>query len=230
MHNKEQNSSLYKTKSTKDRVKNFLRKIPSIFKLFKYFYTNLNHFISRFRWQKISERDQIMLNLGSGPSKSKNNWINVDILNADINHDLSKGIPLKNDLVDKVYSSHLLEHLPYEELLKFLNEIHRILKPGGEFLVCIPNAGLYLKSYFQKKMFITYDEMYSPARVNTGSFIDQINYIAYLKDDHKFMFDDENIINILKMTGFKNVEFRDPNFEIDKVERDFESLYVKCQK
>ena len=95
MHNKEQNSSQYKSKSTKDRVKNFLRKIPSIFKLFKYFYTNLNHFISRFRWQKISQRDQIMLNLGSGPSKSKNTWINVDILNADINHDLSKGIPLK---------------------------------------------------------------------------------------------------------------------------------------
>lgn len=230
MRNKVQNSSLNRADSIKHRVQNFLRKTPLFFKILKYFYTNLNHFISRFRWQKILERDEIMLNLGSGPSKSKNNCINVDILNADINHDLSKGIPLKNDLVDKVYSSHLLEHLPYEELLKFLNEIYRILKPGGEFLVCIPNAGLYLKSYFQKKMFVTYDEMYSPARVNTGSFIDQINYIAYLKDDHKFMFDDENVINIFKMTGFKKVEFRDPNFEIDKAERDLESLYVKCKK
>ena len=230
MHNKKQNSSLYKTESIKQKAQNFIRKNPFLLKIVKYFYIHLSHFGSRFRWQKILERDQIMLNLGSGPSKSNNAWINVDILHADINHDLSKGIPLKNDLVDKVYSSHVLEHLPYEELLKFLNEIHRILKPGGEFIVCIPNAGLYLKSYFEKKMFISYDEMYAPALVNTGSLIDQINYIAYLKDDHKFMFDDENIIQILKMIGFKQVKFRDPNFKIDKIEKDFESLYVKCNK
>ena len=81
MHNKKQNSSLYKTESIKQKVQDLIRKNPFLLKIVKYFYIHLSHFGSRFRWQKILERDQIMLNLGSGPSKSNNAWINVDILN-----------------------------------------------------------------------------------------------------------------------------------------------------
>ena len=57
-------------------------------------------------------------------------------------------------------------------------------------------------------MFVSYDEMYIPAAVNTNSKIDQLNYIAYLNGDHTFMFDEENIINILKMCDFNSVDFK----------------------
>ena len=79
-------------------------------------------------------------------------------------------------------------------------------------------------------MFVSYDEMYIPAAVNTNSKIDQLNYIAYLNGDHTFMFDEENIINILKMCDFNNVDFREFNPDIDQIERDFESMYVQAYK
>ena len=79
-------------------------------------------------------------------------------------------------------------------------------------------------------MFVRYDEMYIPAAVNTNSKIDQLNYIAYLNGDHTFMFDEENIINILKMCDFNSVDFREFNPDIDHKDRDFESMYVQAYK
>jgi hypothetical protein len=44
------------------------------------------------------------------------------------------------------------------------------------------------------------------------------------------MFDEENIINILKMCDFNSVDFRDFDDEIDHLDRDFESMYVQAFK
>ena len=175
-------------------------------------------------------QDTVKLNLGSGPLKGENGWTNIDLFGADINHDLKNGLPLRDNCVDKVYSSHVFEHIPYQDLLGVICEIRRVLKPGGTLLVCVPNAGLYLRAYFNNEMFVSYDEMFTPASVNTGSRIDQINYIAYLNGDHTFMFDEENIINILKNCKFNNAEFRTFDSQIDHAERDFESMYVKASK
>ena len=79
-------------------------------------------------------------------------------------------------------------------------------------------------------MFINYDEMYIPAKVNTNSAIDQLNYIAYLGGDHHYMFDEENIKNMIQKAGFKTVEFRDFDPNLDIHERDFESMYVLALK
>jgi len=233
MKNSKQNETLnhsmhhaYKSNAIKD----FLKKLPFIFNLFKSLYIILLHLISKNRWKKLIQQDEIKLNLGSGPTNGTNGWVNVDLFGADINHDLTKGVPLADNTVDVVYSSHVFEHIPYQDLLHVIQEIRRILKPGGKLLVCVPNAGLYLRAYFRNEMFVNYDEMYIPAAVNTNSKIDQLNYIAYLNGDHTFMFDEENIINILKMCDFNNVDFRDFNDEIDSLERDFESMYVQAFK
>ena len=235
MRNSEQNKTLNHSMhhSYSNRLgilKDFLKKIPFLFHFFKSLYIFLLHLISKNRWKKILQSNEIKLNLGSGNTKGKNGWINVDISGADINHDLTKGVPLDDNTVDAVYSSHVFEHIPYRELLKVIKEINRVLKPGGKLLVCVPNAGLYLRAYFNNEMFLDYDEMYIPAKVNTNSKIDQLNYIAYLNGDHTFMFDEENIINIIKKCDFKDVEFRDFDPEIDVKERDFESMYVKACK
>ena len=216
----------YKSNSFKD----VLKKIPFLFEFSKSIYIFLLHIISKNRWKKILHNDEVKLNLGSGSTKGKNGWVNVDLFGADINHDLTKGVPLDDNTVDAVYSSHVFEHIPYKDLLNVIKEIRRILKPGGKLLVCVPNAGLYLRAYFNNEMFINYDEMYIPAVVNTNSKIDQLNYIAYLNGDHTFMFDEENIINILKMCDFNSVDFRDFDDEIDHPDRDFESMYVQAYK
>tara|TARA_Y200000002_G_scaffold218443_1_gene180202 strand:- start:6485 stop:7180 length:696 start_codon:yes stop_codon:yes gene_type:complete len=231
MRNLEQNSSLDKSISFSTKLRNILRNnIPIAFDFLKFIYIFSLHQISKRRWKKILLNNEVKLNLGSGPRKGSHGWINVDLFGADINHDLRKGVPLEDNSVDCVYSSHVFEHIPYKDLLHVIEEIRRILKPKGKLLVCVPNAGLYLRAYFNGEMFVSYDEMFIPAAVNTNSKIDQLNYIAYLNGDHTFMFDEENIINILKKCNFKNVVFREFDPEIDRQERDFESMYVQALK
>jgi ubiquinone/menaquinone biosynthesis C-methylase UbiE len=55
--------------------------------------------------------------------------------------DVQEGLPWEDDHFDRVLAIHCLEHMP--NLPAALREIHRVLKPGGRFAVCIPcEAGL----------------------------------------------------------------------------------------
>ena len=198
-----------------------------IIKKFLFIYRN---FLAKKKWRELSKQKEIKLDLGSGAKKGKNGWTTVDINGADINWDLENGIPLPDKSVDKIYSSHLLEHIPYQQLLKFLKQCRAILKSNGEFSVCVPNFKLYLDSYKKNKMFKKRELWWQPALVDTNSAIDQLNYIAYMKDQHKYLFDQENLVNTLKKAGFLNVKLRAFDKTIDTLERDYESIYAQGSK
>jgi len=182
------------------------------------------------KWRALKKNDRICLELGSGAKKGSNGWTTVDICGADIPHDLRKGIPLPDNSVDRIYTSHMLEHIPYKELLVFINECFRVLKQGGELSVCVPNAGYYIKAYMNRERFLPVGKGYYPALVDTGSFIDQVNYIAYMDDLHKYMFDEENLVNTLKMAPFSEVRLRGFDESLDLESRDFESIYASAIK
>jgi len=88
--------------------------------------------------------------------------------------------------------------------------------PGGTFSICVPNARLYIEAYSKS---ITLDESqffgYRPAYNNTSK-IDYINYTAYMNEHHKYMFDEENLLYLLKSKGFKNARVRlfDPSLDL----------------
>ena len=159
---------------------------------------------------------------------ANNGFTTVDINGANISWDLKNGIPLKDNSVDLIYSSHLLEHIAFKELILFLKECKRILKNNGVFSVCVPNAGNYLNAYFKGETFE--NNYYPPALIETGSKIDQINYMAYMDGTHKYLFDEENLINTLLTAGFKYAQLRkfDPN--LDSKGRDYESIYAIAKK
>ena len=50
--------------------------------------------------------------------------------------DLTERLPIKSESVDIVVASNTLEHIP--DTNKFLNECHRILKPGGTIFITVP--------------------------------------------------------------------------------------------
>jgi predicted SAM-dependent methyltransferase len=150
---------------------------------------------------------------------------------ADIYRDLRNGIPLKKNTVSTIYTSHLLEHIPFKQLIPFLEECKRVLKPGGGVLsVCVPNAGNYIEAYIEKRQFRSIESFYELAKVETGSFIDQLNYIAYMDGQHCYLFDEENLLNTLKKAGFSKVQLRTFDSAIDMIERDFESIYAVATK
>ena len=47
---------------------------------------------------------------------------------------------------------------------------------------------------------------------------------------HQYMFDEENLIKILKICGFKNASLRKFDPILDRKERDFESIYSLAYK
>jgi len=210
-------------------MKKFLKKILIYFKVInisKKIYFLLLQLASYPKWIILRKRKKIFLEIGSGNKKGTNEWVTVDLYGADIIHDLKKGIPLPEASVDEIYASHVLEHISFKDLIVMLNEIYRVLKPNGKFSVCVPDASLYIKSYTNMKNFLLEGEIYKPAVIDTGSFMDQINYIAYMGQEHKYLFDKQNLVNTLKKIPFKKVELRAFNESIDMKSRDFESIYA----
>ena len=49
-------------------------------------------------------------------------------------------------------------------------------------------------------------------------------------DEHKNMFDEENLINTLIQAGFSNTQLREFDEELDLLERDIESIYAIAKK
>ena len=210
-------------------LKNFVEKIKlKSFAIFiRDFYRKL---LAKHKWSNLQSQREILLELGSGAKRGVNGWTTVDMGGADICHDLRKGIPLPDSSVDRIYTSHILEHIPFKDLVSFINECYRVLKSGGEFSICVPNAGNYINAYVEKRQFRHREEGYAPAIVDTGSYIDQVNYIAYMDGQHHYLFDEENLINTIKTSPFKSVALRKFDIDIDLQSRDYESIYASAIK
>ena len=74
----------------------------------------------------------------------------------DIEWDLNKyPYPLPDDCFEIVFSSHVLEHL--DDPLASLQEMYRILKPGGLCRVNVPDARWYVSKYIDQG--ISLDDM-----------------------------------------------------------------------
>jgi predicted SAM-dependent methyltransferase len=171
---------------------------------------------------------KIRIDIGSGARSGSNGWLTIDqSLKSDLPWDLRLGIPFPTGTVSEIYTSHLLEHIPFRNLKTLLAECYRVLKPSGILSVAVPNSRLYIQSYLDGNDFLaTSPSIWEPALCPTGSLIDQINYIAYNNGDHKYMFDEENLINILESSGFLKVSLRSFDPKLDFSWRDFESIYA----
>lgn len=81
----------------------------------------------------------IELDLGCGKNKN-NDSIGIDIsrkTDADIVSNIEHGLPLKNNVSNRIYANHCLEHI---DNFKFvMKEIWRTLKPKGKVLIRVPH-------------------------------------------------------------------------------------------
>lgn len=51
-------------------------------------------------------------------------------------------VPLESESIDLVYSDQLMEHLHPDDAAAQLAEIHRVLRPGGKYLIITPSSAL----------------------------------------------------------------------------------------
>lgn len=204
-----------------------VRRVPFSTDVYEYVMTRARMRRSRAVVQGILDSGrEVKLDLGGGYQPGRNGWVNVDVSNeADLFWNLRYGIPFPTARVDRLYSSHLFEHLTYEQGQALLDECMRVLRPGGSLSIVVPNARMYLEAYLSGEPLPEGYLGWEPAN-NRTTAIDAVNYVAYMAGEHKYMFDQENLLHLLRAKGFERVQQRGFDPETDLQERDFESIYA----
>ena len=140
-----------------------------------------------------------------------------------VHHDLVYGIPLADNMVDYIYSSHFLEHLSRQDGVSLAEEMFRVIKPGGIVRISVPDLAYAVSLYeqgYKEKMLISY------------FFVeDDDSYFAR----HKYMYDFNMLSEMLIGAGFVNVrrckvrEGRTPDLDaLDN--RPEDSLFVEAER
>ena len=168
------------------------------------------------------------LEIGSGPVR-KPGWITLDMsTRADVSWDLRRRLPFKEASFERIYCSHVLEHFAYPDLRRLLLDVRRVLRPGGQFLIAVPDAALYVDAYLGRSP----PEgllRHRPAVISERP-MDRLNYIFYMNGQHRFMFDVDNLAHHCQDAGFAGCVARAFDPGLDSRDRDYESLYMICHK
>jgi len=171
----------------------------------------------------------INLDIGAGDTR-RAGWVTLDITDGcDLYWDLRRGIPFPDNSVQRVYSSHLFEHMDYNAGQSLLGEARRVLMPGGEVSVCVPNARLYIDAYLGVSELDPDHDFWEPA-LSGRDGISLVNYVAYMGGEHKCLFDMDSLLERLTDAGFVDVQERSFDDSIDLPERAFESIYASAHK
>lgn len=93
---------------------------------------------------QIDFTNEIFLDIGCA-NKKMAGFIGIDNVDygQEIIWDIRDGIPFPDNSVDKVYTSHLMEHLTNKEGKAFTEDVLRVLKPGGIFFSKMPSINHY---------------------------------------------------------------------------------------
>lgn len=81
--------------------------------------------------------------------------------------DLLAGLPYGQDSFGWVVAHDVLEHFTRDELERVFSEVHRVLRPGGRFVVLVPNRRGYeygVRIEIGHKLFVTAREVNELAR------------------------------------------------------------------
>jgi len=182
------------------------------------------------------------VNFGSGRNV-KSGWINVDLnKEADLALDLRRPLPFESDSCSLVYTEHLLEHLEYPgETRQFLSECFRILEPGGEFSVGVPDTEWYMLDYCgaenlsrtqagfpDEDVFALAKRMWHPKWCQTR--MEHLHYHARQDGQHKFAYDFETLNAALGRAGFVDIARREFDPGTDSPARKLNTLYASARK
>lgn len=186
--------------------------------------------LSARRWALLQRQHRVMIDIGSPKRPGLTEWTTVDFSGADINWDLRVGLPIRDCSVDRLFSSHVLEHLQLNELKFLALEAHRVLKDGASFDIAVPDARKYVQAYLRGEFAQQRATWWRPDDYNSGSPIDQLNYVAYMSGEHSLMVDRVLLENVLVSAGFTVVEERDFQPDLDRADWRSISLYVRAWK
>lgn len=133
------------------------------------------------------------LHIGCGKRDFGPEWEHID--GAMYPHIKGHSIVLmgyNSDSADVIYASHLLEYFDREEVKNILECWHRVLKPGGELVIAVPDFTAICKLYSDKEY-----ELEQFLGLLYGKM--QLNESAIY---HKTVYDFKSLCKVLAEAGF----------------------------
>ncbi len=174
------------------------------------------------------------LNWGCGPNPPSG-WLNADLRPApgvEICGDIRDGLPLPDASLEYIVSIHALQELPYLDVVPALQELRRVLQPGGVLRLSLPDLDRGIAAYQRNDpaYFYVPDE---ETRTISGKLIVQMTWYGASRMLFTFEFAEE----LLRRAGFATVRrcaFRETGSRFPEIvaldNRERESLFVEAEK
>ena len=152
----------------------------------------------------LSRPRPVKLHVGSGNNKFAG-WINADIrLNADLIIFMEKRLPFNDNFLQKIYSEHVMEHVPYEKAVFFLKESYRTLEPRGIIRIAMPDLDDLIAGY--QTNWRKFDWVNWPDFAFIKTRAEMIN-IAFRWWGHRHLYNREELARALTEAGFPHFKF-----------------------
>ncbi|MBP7528442.1 MAG: class I SAM-dependent methyltransferase [Syntrophorhabdaceae bacterium] len=126
-----------------------------------------------------------------------------DLVLVDVDLEYSARIPFDTEFFEVVTMLAVLEHMEPRKVLRIFQEIERILKPGGVFIIT------------------------TPAKWTKGllKYLARINMVSAVEiEEHKAAYSRKQVVAILKEAGFHRSSIRSGYFEL------FMNIWVRAKK
>jgi predicted SAM-dependent methyltransferase len=160
-------------------------------------------------FKKLNRGDNKLLQLHIGGKEVKEDWKILNVLPAegvDFLGDVRDLSQFKDGCCERVYASHVMEHIGQKDFLPTLKEIHRILCKSGAFYFAVPDlevlCQLFLRNDFDAS------QHFDIMRMMFGGQTDEYDF-------HQIGLSAEFMINYFRASGFSSMK-RVPSFGIFK--------------
>tara|TARA_B100001094_G_scaffold32769_1_gene27261 strand:- start:4893 stop:5432 length:540 start_codon:yes stop_codon:yes gene_type:complete len=140
----------------------------------------------------------VKINLGCGWRDFGKDWIHID--GGDYDHLDSRDIvnlPFKDNSVDLIYASHVIEYFDRVEIIEVLNKWKSKLKSGGTLRLAVPDFEAMAKLYIEKN-------------IPLNNFLGPLYGKMKMGKDfifHKTTYDFDSLKELLNEVGFRNMDY-----------------------
>lgn len=187
-------------------------------------------------------RSKRYLNLGCGGNLLRD-FINLDYMwkpGIDLCWNITRSIPIPDHHLLGIFSEHVIEHFTWDFTCnQLLPECLRMLQPGGNIRIIVPDAALAIDLYAQAKQKGLVDKEFresDPQAITPMMRVDDTFRQIFVKNGfgHKFAYDFQTLEFFLHRAGFVEIREesymlgRDPMLLVDYRKRAHESLYVEA--
>lgn len=140
------------------------------------------------------------MNLHVGGQERKDGWKVVNVQpgpHVDYVADLRDMSAFADGSIENVYASHVLEHVGQAQVRMVLIGVHRILAPGGKFLVSVPDLDVLCHLFISP--WATPEVKWHAMRMMFGGQIDP-------HDFHYIGFNEQFLRELLTQAGFAQIQ------------------------